>query len=154
MLLSILNLKRTKESRAQANKLAAKKQLIESEAAKEAAIKKFDDYVIWRLREETRRYSAIEGRSITERAFQRLKLEMSVLRNKDALLLEDIELSKKALIDAEEAYRHAEKTYKQAQLDVQKYEVLCDEEQAERDRLSSLKEESELEEFMPKQSVT
>lgn len=150
MLEQILTIKTTREKTAQSKKNAAAQTLLDSEGQLESDKAALTDYIDWRLTEERRRYDEITGMKISEKQLREIQQDINTLRNKDAQLQEQVELSKKALKEAQDALAMAEEQLKQAQKAVEKYQELCRHEEESLQQIAAQQEESELEEFVSK----
>jgi G:T/U-mismatch repair DNA glycosylase len=147
MIQDILFIKKDKEKKAIdilkkcKQDVAKKKSQVED---KQGELKK---YKKWRIQEETNIYDSILNKNIKQKKIDETKHKIAKLREKDVKILEDINIAKKKLQEAEDSLLQAQESYDIAFKAVEKFkeinEIINEEELKEK----NLREELETEEF-------
>jgi len=109
--------------------------------------KALEDYLVWREKEEDRRYREILGKELSHLELDAFKAGVAALREKDHVLMEAVDEARKAEEDAAKSRDKAAETLKQCRKDKEKIGEHRKIWQAGEARETERREDLEMEEF-------
>lgn len=148
---ALLDVRYYREDNAKKNVNKTKREKQEAEEEIIAAQKKLQEYQIWRVQEEDRRYEKILGTVCTLDTIDALKLGIARLMIQENHLEENVEKAKANLILKAEAFEKAKTVLFNAQKDTMKICAHKDLWKVDVQKEEARLEDVEMEEFKPKQ---
>lgn len=147
MIQDILVIKKEKEQKAIDKVRKCKLDVSQKKTYLEKKHTELTEYKNWRIQEESNIYDSILNRNIKQKKIDETKHKIAKLREKDVKILEDINIAKKRLNQAETALEAAQKEYDIAFKAVEKFKEVVEIIDEEENRERNLQEEKETEEF-------
>ncbi len=147
MLDELLRVKEIREKSASEEVARCKNHLAAAKQHQHDCEQELEDYIQWRCKEEQHLYDNIMNTQVRQHDLDFLKQKVAMLREKDAVLEQEIEEAKNKVLEAEDELEEAREAHRKALQAVDKFEefkkVLDEEALKEAQRLEDL----EMEEF-------
>ncbi|WP_252090999.1 type III secretion protein [Pseudomonas sp. MWU13-3659] len=151
---TLVRIKRLRLQQAERETLRQQARLQAAQTAKDQAITAHHDYHAWRLDEERRLFDEHQGQMTQRRVLERWRHEVSLLREREAQLQEQVVEKEQALRRQREALETARKAFAKAQQQLDKFLQLQVRALKEANQLQELKEELEMDEHHRRDAET